>query len=239
MPLRSTQIRNVALLGHSGSGKSTLMEALLFHGGAIDRMGNVTEGSTVSDWDEEEIARGISLRLSVAPYVQNGIKVNVVDTPGDPSFQGEVICGLSIVEAAAVLVDAVAGAEVGTELAWQRVQKADKPCAVIVNKLDRENAEWERTWESIQNVCTGTTLVPVTIPIGAGPAIQGVVDLVTEQAYLGEDNTAADIPASMQDMVEEFRLLLVEAAAESNDDLMEKYLEATAENSIFLSRICQ
>jgi len=225
MPLRSTQIRNVALLGHSGSGKSTLMEALLFHGGAIDRMGNVTEGSTVSDWDEEEIARGISLRLSVAPYVQNGIKVNVVDTPGDPSFQGEVICGLSIVEAAAVLVDAVAGAEVGTELAWQRVQKADKPCAVIVNKLDRENAEWERTWESIQNVCTGTTLVPVTIPIGAGPAIQGVVDLVTEQAYLGEDNTAADIPASMQDMVEEFRLLLVEAAAESNDDLMEKYLE--------------
>lgn len=225
MPVSITQIRNVVLLGHSGSGKSTLMEALLFNGGSIDRMGNVTEGSTVSDWDEEEIARGISLRLSVAPYVQNGIKVNVVDTPGDPSFQGEVICGLSIVEAAAILVDAVAGAEVGTELAWQRVQKADKPCAVIVNKLDRENAEWERTWESIQSVCTGTTLVPVTIPIGAGPAIQGVVDLVTEQAYLGEDNTAADIPASMQDMVEEFRLLLVEAAAESNDDLMEKYLE--------------
>ncbi len=225
MPLDATQIRNVVLLGHSGSGKSTLTEALLFNGGAIDRMGNVTEGSTVSDWDEEEVARGISLRLSVAPYVQDGIKVNVVDTPGDPSLQGEVICGLSVVETAVILVDAVAGAEVGTELAWNQVQKAGKPCVIVVNKLDRENAEWERTWESIQNVCTDTTLVPVTIPVGEGPALRGVVDLVTEKACMGTDNTEADIPDTMQDMVEAFRLLLVEAAAECNDDLMEKYLE--------------
>ena len=225
MPLDATQIRNVVLLGHSGAGKSTLTEALLFNGGAIDRMGNVTEGSTVSDWDEEEIARGISLRLSVAPYMQNGLKVNVVDTPGDPSFQGEVICGISVVEMAVILVDAVAGAEVGTELAWNRVQKAGKPCAIVVNKLDRENAEWERTWESIQNVCTGTTLVPVTIPVGEGPAIKGIVDLVAERAYMGADNVESDIPESMHGMVEEFRLLLVEAAAESNDDLTEKYLE--------------
>ncbi len=225
MPLDATQIRNLVLLGHSGSGKSTLAEALLFHGGAIDRMGNVTDGSTVSDWDEEEIARGISLQLSVAPYMQNGVKVNVVDTPGDPSFQGEVICGLGVAETAVILVDAVAGAEVGTELAWNRVQKAGKPCVIVVNKLDRENAEWERTWESIQTVCVGSTLVPVTIPIGEGPAIQGVVDLVTGKAYMGEDNTEADIPESMQEMVEEFRFLLVEAAAESNDELTEKYLE--------------
>lgn len=225
MAFDATNIRNMALLGHSGSGKSTLTEALLFNSGAIDRMGSITDGSTVSDWDEEEVARGISLRLSVATFNQNGIKVNVVDTPGDPSFQGEVICGLNVVEAAFILVDAVAGAEVGTELAWSRTQGIAKPRFLVVNKLDRENAEWERTWESLQEVCKGTTLVPISLPIGEGPEIRGVVNLITLKAYMGEDNAEEDIPEYMHDIVEEFRLLLIEAAAESDDALTEKYLD--------------
>ena len=225
MAFDATQIRNIVLLGHSGSGKSTLTEALLFNAGAIDRMGSITEGSTVSDWDEEEKVRGISLRLSVAPFILEDLKVNVVDTPGGPSFQGEVICGLNVVESAVILVDAVAGAEVGTELAWIRSRKSGKPCSIVVNKLDRENAEGERAWDSLQDVCTGTTLVPVTLPIDEGPTLQGVIDLVTQKAYLGEDNTETAIPGGLQDIVDEYRLQLVESAAESNDELMEKYLE--------------
>ena len=185
MAFDASNIRNMVLLGHSGSGKTTLTESLLFNSGAVDRIGSITDGTTVSDWDEEELARGISLRLSVAPFNQEGIKVNVIDTPGDPSFQGEVICGMNVVESAFILVDAVAGAEVGTELAWTRTQNSGKPKVLVVNKLDRENAEWERTWESLQEVCKGTTLVPVTLPIGEGPEIQGVVDLISLKAYLG------------------------------------------------------
>ena len=225
MAFDASNIRNMVLLGHSGSGKTTLTESLLFNSGAVDRIGSITDGTTVSDWDEEEVARGISLRLSVAPFNQEGIKVNVIDTPGDPSFQGEVICGMNVVESAFILVDAVAGAEVGTELAWTRTQNSGKPKVLVVNKLDRENAEWERTWESLQEVCKGTTLVPVTLPIGEGPEIQGVVDLISLKAYLGEANEEAVIPENMQDTVEDFRFLLIEAAAESNDALTEKYLE--------------
>ncbi len=225
MALDATQIRNIVLLGHSGSGKSTLTEALLFNAGAIDRLGSITEGSTVSDWDEEEKVRGISLRLSLATYTLGGVKVNVVDTPGDPSFQGEVICGTDVVESAVILVDAVAGAEVGTELAWNRAQRSGKPCSIVVNKLDRENAEWDRTWKSLQEVCKGTTLVPVTLPIDEGPSLQGVINLVAQKAYLGEDNTESAFPSGLQGIIEEYRLQLVESAAESNDELMEKYLE--------------
>lgn len=225
MALDASNIRNIVLLGHSGSGKSTLAEALLFNAGVLDRMGSVTDGSTVSDWDDEEIARGISLNLAVAPFTQDDTKVNLIDTPGDPSFLGEVICGMSVAETAAVLVDAVAGAEVGTELAWTRIRRSGSPAFVVVNKLDRENAEWERAWESLQETCTGASLVPVTLPIGEGLQFQGIVDLLSGKAFMGSENEEAPIPDDLQEFVEEFNLILVEAAAESDDELMEKYLE--------------
>ena len=220
-----SNIRNISLLGHSRSGKTTLVESLLYHSGAIPRMGDTADGSTVCDFDDEEKARGISLSLAAASLVHNGTKVNLVDTPGDPSFLGEVISGVSVTEMTLILVDAVAGAEVGTELAWTRIQAEGQPGAILVNKMDRENADWERTLESLEANCPGATLVPFHLPIGQALDFRGIVDLATESAWMGDSGQTSELPDDMADEIEEARTVLVEAAAESDDELMEKYLE--------------
>ncbi len=221
----ASDIRNVSLLGHSRSGKTTLVEACLFNGGVISRMGDTGDGSAVCDWDEEEHTRGISLGLAVAPYVHQNVKCNLVDTPGDPSFLGEVISGLSVTESALILVDAVAGAEVGTELAWLRIQNQGHPCAIVVNKMDRENADWERTLESLADACPGGNLVPVQLPLGQALDFKGIVDLIHLQTWQGDSEATAAIPDELAARVAEQRMLLVEAAAEGDDELTEKYLE--------------
>ncbi len=221
----ASNIRNISLLGHSRSGKTTLVEACLFTSGTISRMGDTGDGSAVCDWDEEEHARGISLGLAVAPYVYRNVKCNMVDTPGDPSFLGDVISGVSVTESSLILVDAVAGAEVGTELAWMRIQNQDRPCAIVINKMDRENADWERALESLVEACPGGNLVPIQLPVGQALDFRGVVDLVRQQTWMGDSDGTADVPADMADLVEEYRMVLVEAAAEADDDLTEKYLE--------------
>ncbi len=221
----ASKIRNISLLGHSRSGKTTLAEACLYNSGAISRMGDTEEGSAVCDWDEEEHARGISLGLAVAPYVHRDLKCNLVDTPGDPSFIGEVLSGLSVTESSLILVDAVAGAEVGTELAWLRIQNQERPCAIVINKMDRENADWERTLESLSGACPGANLIPIQLPIGQALDFQGIVDLIQLQAWLGVGESGTEIPSELSDLVEEHRMILVEAAAESDDELTEKYLE--------------
>lgn len=220
-----SNIRNISLLGHSRSGKTTLVESLLYHSGAVPRMGDTADGSTVCDFDDEEKARGISLSLAVASLVHNGAKVNLVDTPGDPSFLGEVISGVAVTEMSLILVDAVAGAEVGTELAWARIQAEDQPVAILVNKMDRENADWERTLESLGEACPRATLVPFHLPIGQALDFQGIVDLAAEAAWMGNGGQTSDLPEDLSDEIEEARMVLVEAAAESDDELMEKYLE--------------
>ena len=218
------KIRNITVLGHGSSGKTSLVEALLFNSGGTSRVGRVEDGSTVSDWDVEEQQRGISINLSVVPVEFQETRLNLVDTPGYLDFVGEVISGLSISEAGLVLLDSVAGVEVGTELAWEQLDAVEKPRLIFVNKMDRENANFANALASATDVFSGTIL-PFQLPIGAGEEFEGIVNLVDMKAYLGPDATVADIPADMEDEVEEARQNLVDAAAETDDELIMKYLE--------------
>ena len=218
------KIRNVTILGHGSSGKTSLVEALLSNAGGSNRVGRVEDGTTVSDWDAEEQRRGISINLSVVPVEFQGTKLNLVDTPGYLDFVGEVISGLAVTEAGLVLVDSVAGVEVGTELAWEQLDAVDKPRLVFINKMDRENANFERAMASLNEVYSGTIL-PFQLPIGAGEGFEGVANLVDMKAYLGADATVAEIPADMEEAVEDARQNLVDAAAETDDELIMKYLE--------------
>ena len=217
-------IRNVTILGHGSSGKTSLVEALLFNGGGTSRVGRVEDGSTVSDWDEEEQRRGISINLAVVPVEFQEAKLNLVDTPGYLDFVGEVISGLSVSEAGLVLLDSVAGVEVGTELAWEQLDAVEKPRMIFVNKMDRENANFANALASATEAFSGTIL-PFQLPIGSGESFEGVVNLVDMKAYMGSDGTVADVPADMEDAVAEARQNLVDAAAETDDELIMKYLE--------------
>ncbi len=218
------KIRNITILGHGSSGKTSLVEALLFNGGGSSRVGRVEDGSTVSDWDDEEQRRGISINLSVVPVEFQDLKLNLVDTPGYLDFVGEVISGLSVSEAGLVLLDSVAGVEVGTELSWEQLEAVEKPRLIFVNKMDRENANFENALASATEAFSGTIL-PFQLPIGSGESFEGIVNLVDMKAYLGSDATVADIPADMEDAVADARQNLVDAAAETDDELIMKYLE--------------
>ena len=218
------KLRNVTILGHGSSGKTSLAEALLFNAGGSNRLGRVEDGSTVSDWDAEEQRRGISINLAIVPVEAEDTKLNLVDTPGYLDFVGEVISGLAVSEAGLVLVDSVAGVEVGTELAWEQLDAAQKPRLIFINKMDRENANFERALASVNEAFSGTIL-PFQLPVGAGESFEGVVNLVDMKAYLGADASEAEIPAGMEDAAEEARQALIDAAAETDDELIMKYLE--------------
>ena len=220
----SDTIRNVTILGHGSSGKTSLVEALLFNGGGSSRVGRVEDGSTVADWDPEEQRRGISINLSVVPVQFQDTKLNLVDTPGYLDFVGEVISGLGVSEAGLVLLDSVAGVEVGTELAWEQLDGVNKPRLIFVNKMDRENANFENALASATETFDGTIL-PFQLPIGSGEEFEGIVNLVDLKAYMGSEGAVAEIPSEMEDAVEEARQNLVDAAAETDDELIMKYLE--------------
>ena len=209
------KIRNAALLSHSGAGKTSLAEALLFNTKAINRMGKVESGNTVSDYEAEEVKRASSVQASIIPCVTKGHKINFLDTPGYDDFRGEVVSSLRVVEGAVVLVSAIAGVEVGTEQSWNMCEEHELPRIVFINKMDRDNAEFQRTLDSIQSVF-GRQCVPLNVPIGAAESFKGVVDLL-------DANAAA--PEGLEDFVEAARERLVESVAESDDDLATKYLE--------------
>ncbi|MEW6651011.1 MAG: elongation factor G [Chloroflexota bacterium] len=217
-------IRNIALASHSSSGKTMLAEAMLHLTGATTRLGKIEDGTTISDFDEEEIRRGISLYTSVLPVEYRNCKINVLDTPGYTDFVGEVISALRVSDGAIVLVDSVAGAEVGTEIAWNHASAFGLPRFVVINKMDRENANFQKALASIQEL-TETRLIPVQLPWGEKSGFQGVIDLLTMKAYKGDGRSAVGIPAEFKDAAEEARFALVEAAAEGEDSLLEKYLE--------------
>lgn len=219
------QIRNVAILGHGSSGKTSLTEALLFKTGAINRMGRVEDGSTVSDWDHEEQRRQISINLSVVPIEIDNLKVNLIDVPGYQDFVGEVRSALHVAEAALVVVDAVSGVEVGTELAWDYLDEYKKPRIVFVNKMDRENASFQQVVENLTAAFPDSTFIPMQLPVGAAESLEGVVSLISMKAYLGKDEREAPIPDNMLDEVEAVRIATIEAAAEADDELIMKYLE--------------
>lgn len=225
------KLRNVVLVGHQGAGKTSLAEALLYNTGAITRLGRVEEKNTVSDWDEDEKERGISVSTSLIPIEFNDHKINVLDTPGYTDFQGEVKNAIRVVDSVIVVVDAVSGVEVGTELAWQYAQVYQQPIIVTINKMDRENANFERTLESLRQNFPTYKFVPVMLPIGAESSFQGVVNLLTMKAYLGPGKDRSDLPEDIADAAEEARLTLVEAAAEADNELIEKYFsEGTLTN---------
>ena len=218
------QLRNVALIAHGSAGKTSLAEAMIFDTGATNRLGKVEEGTTVSDYDAEEIRRQISLNTSIIPCEWNGHKINVLDTPGYIDFVGEVKGAVRVADGAVVVLDAVSGVEVGTELVWGFADEQNLPRLVFVNKMDRENANFKRTLEQLGQKFEGN-MIPIQLPIGSESEFKGVVDLVSMKAYLGDKAEEGEIPASLGDELEEYRLRLIEAAAEGDDELIVKYLE--------------
>jgi elongation factor G len=217
-------IRNIALVSHGSGGKTMLAEAFLHFTGATTRLGKIDDGTTISDYEDEEIRRKLSLYTSVLPVEYKDHKINMLDTPGYTDFIGEVISALRVADGAMVLVDAVAGLEVGTEIAWSYCDTFKLPRFLVVNKIDRDNANFQKALASVQEF-SETRLIAVQLPWGEKAAFKGVIDLISMKAYAGDGKTAEEIPADLKPAAEEACTKLVEAAAEGEDALLEKYLE--------------
>ena len=220
-------LRNVALVGHSGAGKTQLVSAMLYDAGAVNRFGRVDEGTTVTDYDDEEIARKHTLTSSLAWLEWNKTKINFIDTPGMANFLSDARAALRIVDSALVVVDAVAGVEVSTEKVWASADELEMPLIVVLNRLDRERASLERSLESLRGAF-GRTVIPVQLPIGEERAFKGVVDLVAMKAwtFAGDGKASeAPIPAELEGAAQTAREALIEMVAEADDSLMERFFE--------------
>ncbi len=218
-------IRNVCLLGHSGSGKTSLAEAALFVTKAIDRMGKPTDGTTVSDYDPEEIKRGFSLYTALAPVIWKNKKINFIDTPGYFDFVGEVYQAVRVADSAIITVDAKSGVEVGTELAWDYASDAGIPRAFFINKSDDPEANFSNVLDELKETF-GISVCPLIVPMTADRTTKGFINLASRKAYTFEKNgsyTEGDIPAEFESEAEELRAMLVEAVAENSEELMEKF----------------
>jgi elongation factor G len=226
MALDIAKIRNIGFVGHGGVGKTSLVEGMLHAAGAVSRLGRVDDGTTTTDFDPDEIKRKISLSTAVAFCDYKGHRLNLVDTPGYGDFVADARAGLRAVGAAVVVVDAVAGVQVQTEKVWKMVNDYGLPRIIVINRMDRERADFYRALESLQRRLKGR-LCPLQVPIGSEAGFQGVVDLVTMKALLTADGKTreAEIPGEVMDAAKEWREKLVEAVAETNDDLLAKYLE--------------
>jgi elongation factor G len=223
------RIRNVALVGHRGSGKTSLHEALLFQAGAVNRLGSVVDGTTVSDADPDEKARQMSISAALSSFEWQERKVNLLDTPGDPSFIADALGALRVCESAVFVVNGVMGVEVHTTRLWQRAAELDLARLVFVNMLDRERADFFRTLESLKSAF-GSHVVATEIPIGVEHDISGVIDLVDMKAYRYDSAdrgscTEIPIPDELSEQAQEYREKLMDEVAENSDALMERYLE--------------
>nr|MBA3949667.1 GTP-binding protein [Acidobacteriota bacterium] len=223
-------IRNVALVGHSGSGKTQLASALLFDAGAVNRFGKVDEGTTVTDHDEEEIARKHTLSASLAAAEWSKTKINLIDTPGMGNFLSDARAALRVVECALVVVDAVSGVEVSTEKVWAAADEIELPRLIVINRLDRDRASVERALESIRERF-GRGAVAIQLPIGEEKHFKGVVDLVAMKSYTYEADgsgkvTESGVPGALVDAASAARESLIEMVAEADDQLLAKFFEA-------------
>jgi elongation factor G len=224
----SDKIRNVVLLGHSHDGKTMLAEAMLFASGAVARMGSPDQATATTDFEPEEHKRKISITLGVAFAEHNGHKINIIDAPGFFDFAGQVISGLRAAEGAVVVVGPTAQLAVGTEVAWEFCNRTNKPRIVVVNKLDKENSDFYGAVAALRETLTPRPF-PLHLPIGAEQDFRGIVDLLHLKAFVtAEDGKGSEVPIpdDMKQRVEEYRGQLIEAAAESDDSLLEKYLDA-------------
>src|SRR2546429_54358 len=228
MPVEPGKIRNVAVVGHRSTGKTSLVEAMLFQAGAINRLGTIEAGSTTGDWDDDEHNRQMSLAASLCHVEWQGRKINLIDTPGDPGFQGDMIAALRVVEGALVVVSAVMVVEVQTSRAWQRAEDYDLSRVVVVNMLDRERADYFRTLEALCDQLS-PRCVAVHLLIGAEHELTGVVDLLHMKAYLSPEGereaSPGEIPAELESQVAEYREKLLDSVVETDEALMERYLD--------------
>ncbi|MBQ2249048.1 MAG: elongation factor G [Clostridia bacterium] len=225
--IETKNIRNIALLGHGGSGKTSLAEAMLYITGETDRLGNVTAGNTVCDYDPEENARKISISAAMAPMVWKDIKINVIDTPGYLDFTAEVAQALRVADSAVILVDGKAGIEVGTELAWDAAENAGLPRAFFINKFDDNEARFGRVLDELHTTF-GKHICPLTIPMVKDGEVVGAIDLIDESAHVFDKNgrhSVEIIPEESKEAVAKYRDMLMEAVASTNEDLMMKYFE--------------
>src|SRR3954447_16624921 len=223
------RIRNVALIGHRGAGKTSLCEAILFEAGVTNRLGKVEDGSTVADFEPDEQARQMSIDAAIASFEHDGRKLNLIDTPGDPSFIADTLGALRVVDAAVVVVNGVMGVEVNTERLWARADEAGLARLVFVNMLDRERADFFRTLGSLQSAF-GNHVVATEIPIGSEHETRGIIDLIDMKAfeYSGDgrgNSSEVGIPEELQMQAEEYHEKLMDEVAENSDELMERYLE--------------
>ena len=226
----ATSIRNVALVGHSGSGKTQLASAMLFDAGMVNRLGKVDDGTTVTDFDEEEVARKHTLSSSVAFAEWNKTKINLIDTPGISNFLSDTKAAMRVADAALVVVDGVAGVEVQTEKVWTAADELGFPCLIVLNRLDRDRASLDRSLGSLREALS-RTVVPVQLPIGEEKNFKGVVDLVSMKALTFATDgsgtlSVGEIPGEMADVTNTAREVLIEMVAEADDALMEKFFEA-------------
>ena len=227
MSVVSTDLRNVAIIGHNETGKTTLLEQMLFYAKVISRAETVESGRTTSDFTEEEIANKISIHASLVSFPWEGKTLNILDTPGTAAFIGETICGFRSCEAALMVVDGRNGAQIETIKLWRHLDERNKPRAVFINKMNRDRADYTAVLKDL-NETFKATFVPVVIPMGAGSDFKGVINLIENQCYvLGEDGKekTIDIPEDMKEYVQEYRTALIENAAEGADDLIERYFE--------------
>ncbi len=222
----SAKIRNVALVGHGGSGKTTLAEALLVTAGVINRAGRTEDGTTVCDFEPEEVKRHISVSLAVAPVPVGDFRINIIDTPGYADFVAEMEAALSVADLAVVVVSAVEGVEVQTETAWRAAAALGLPRLVFINKLDRERADFERTLDQLRQMF-GAGIAPLELPIGQEAAFVGVADLLTDTAICYDTGApvTGEIPDDMSEIEHRVHDALVEGIVVADDDLMERYLE--------------
>ncbi|NNJ10819.1 elongation factor G [Chloroflexales bacterium ZM16-3] len=223
------RIHNIGIFGHLGSGKTTLAEAMLMTAHAIPRMGRVEDGSTTSDYDPDEARRGISVSLSVLPLEWHDDKVNLIDAPGFADFAGDMAAAMRVIDGAVIVLDASAGVEVGTEIAWEMAVQNKIPRLIFVNKLDRDNANFYRTIEHAREVLDAA-VIPMQIPIGTGKDFQGLISLRQQRAWLVSPQhdggfVEADVPAEMNELMHEWRTALIDKIAATNDHLIERYLE--------------
>lgn len=227
----SSRVRNIAVIGHGGAGKTSLVEALLFNAGHTSRIGKVDDGTATTDYFPEEIKRKISVSTTLAPCEWKECKINVLDTPGYADFFGEVKGAVRVVDSVLVTVCAVSGVEVQTEIGWRETEQNNLPKIVFLNKMDRENANFDRVLQQLKDFFK-KNIIPLELPIGSEADFKGVVDLLNMKACLYNSNDGSyqeqEIPADLADAAESAREAIMEAAAEGDDELLMKYLDGEA-----------
>ncbi|MFA7179262.1 MAG: GTP-binding protein, partial [Dehalococcoidales bacterium] len=227
-------IRNVVIMGHGSEGKTSLAEAIFFNSGAVNRLGKVDNGTSVSDFDPDEIKRKLSINLSLLPVEWDGVKINLLDSPGYPDFLGDVKSAARVCEGAVIVLAANSDVKTGTEIAWGLSREENLSRIFFVSKMERENADFFKVKDEVQEKF-GNTCLPIQIPVGSQAAFKGVIDLISGICYTGTERTQTEIPEELKDRAAEEKEKLIEAIAETDDNLIEKYLAGETISSDELS----